>query len=223
MDVSDWLRSLSLERYEATFRENEINETVLPNLTVEDLKDLGIASVGHRRTLLNAIAALRGTATNEITPTIVNSNVAERRQITVMFSDLVDSTALAARLDPEDLTDVLSAYRNCVSRVMSRFEGFSAQYLGDGVVVYFGYPEAHEDDAERAVRAGLDLIAAISELRTCTTLQIRVGIGTGLVVVGNIAGSGSDSAVGETLNLSARLQTLAEPNTIVIAESTKKL
>jgi class 3 adenylate cyclase len=228
MDVGDWLRSLNLGRYEATFRENEVDRKVLPTLTAEDLKDLGVTTVGHRRTLLDAITALRvGTnaSAKELAPTTGNSirDIAERRQVTVMFSDLVGSTALAANWDPEDLGEILSAYRSCVSAVVSRFDGFLAQYLGDGVLVYFGYPEAHEDDAERAVRAGLELIAAVAELKTRVTLQARVGIGTGLVVVGDIVGSGGEHAVGETPNLSARLQALAEPSTIVIAENTRKL
>ena len=151
---------------------------------------------------------------------------AERRQVTVMFSDLVGSTALSARMDPEDLREVISAYQKCVAETVQRFGGFVAKYMGDGVLVYFGYPQAHEDDAERAVRAGLELVAAVSALKTHASLQTRVGIATGLVVVGDLIGSGAaqeHGIVGETPNLAARLQGIAEPNTVVIAESTRKL
>ena len=152
--------------------------------------------------------------------------LAERRQVTVMFSDLVGSTALSARMDPEDLREVISAYQKCVAETVQRFGGFVAKYMGDGVLVYFGYPQAHEDDAERAVRAGLELVQAVGELKTSAPLQTRVGIATGLVVVGDLIGSGEAQErgiVGETPNLAARLQGIAEPNTVVIAESTRKL
>ena len=143
-----------------------------------------------------------------------------------MFSDLVGSTALSARMDPEDLREVISAYQKCVAETVRRFGGFVAKYMGDGVLVYFGYPQAHEDDAERAVRAGLELIAAVAALKTHAPLQTRVGIATGLVVVGDLIGSGEAQErgiVGETPNLAARLQGIAEPNTVVIAEGTRKL
>ena len=143
-----------------------------------------------------------------------------------MFSDLVGSTALSARMDPEDLREVISAYQKCVAETVQRFGGFVAKFMGDGVLVYFGYPQAHEDDAERAVRAGLELVAAVSGLKTHAPLQTRVGIATGLVVVGDLIGSGASqeqAIVGETPNLAARLQGIAEPNSVVIAESTRKL
>src|ERR1700738_2968974 len=143
-----------------------------------------------------------------------------------MFCDLVGSTALSARMDPEDLRDVISAYQKCVAETVQRFGGFVAKFMGDGVLVYFGYPQAHEDDAERAVRAGLELVAAVSALKAHAPLQTRVGIATGLVVVGDLIGSGASqeqAIVGETPNLAARLQAVAEPNSIVIAESTRKL
>jgi class 3 adenylate cyclase len=151
---------------------------------------------------------------------------AERRQVTVMFSDLVGSTALSARMDPEDLREVISAYQKCVAETVGRLGGFIAKFMGDGVLVYFGYPHAHEDDAERAVRAGLKLVAAVGGLKTHARLQTRVGIATGLVVVGDLIGSGASqeqAIVGETPNLAARLQGIAEPNSVVIAESTRKL
>src|SRR5262249_19874262 len=150
----------------------------------------------------------------------------ERRQVTVMFSDLVGSTALSARMDPEDLHEVISAYRKCVTETVRRFDGFVARYLGDGVLVYFGYPQAHEDDAERAGWAGLELIAAVTALKTRTSLQTRVGIATGLVVVGDLIGSEDTQErgiVGEAPNLAARLQGIAEPNMVVITESTRRL
>ena len=153
-------------------------------------------------------------------------DTAERRQVTVMFSDLVGSTALSGRMDPEDLREVISAYQKCVAETVQRFGGFVAKYMGDGVLVYFGYPQAHEDDAERAVRAGLELVAAVGALKTTGPLQTRVGIATGLVVVGDLIGSGASQErgiVGETPNLAARLQGIAEPNSVVIAESTRKL
>jgi class 3 adenylate cyclase len=236
MDIVVWLRSLGLERYEAAFRENDIDETVLPNLTAEDLKELGVASLGHRRKLLDAIAALRNDAggkarsvdagTASDTPSARPEDRAERRQVTVMFSDLVGSTALSARMDPEDLREVISAYQKCVAETVQRFGGFVAKYMGDGVLIYFGYPQAHEDDAERAVRAGLELVAAVGGLKTHAPLQTRVGIATGLVVVGDLIGAGASeeqAIVGETPNLAARLQGIAEPNSVVVAESTRKL
>jgi class 3 adenylate cyclase len=236
MDVVVWLRSLGLGRYEAAFRENDIDETVLPSLTLENLKELGVSSLGHRVKLLDAIAALRGvadgktisvdTATTSGAPNARPEDRAERRQVTVMFSDLVGSTALSARMDPEDLREVISAYQKCVAETVQRFGGFVAKYMGDGVLVYFGYPQAHEDDAERAVRAGLELVAAVDGLKSHALLQTRVGIATGLVVVGDLIGSGASqeqAIVGETPNLAARLQGIAEPNSVIIANSTRKL
>ena len=170
MDIVVWLRSLGLGKYEAAFRENEIDETVLPGLTAEDLKELGVAALGHRRKLLDAIAALRADASGKApsgadatttSPASVSpEDRAERRQVTVMFSDLVGSTALSARMDPEDLREVISSYQKCVAETVGRFGGFVAKYMGDGVLIYFGYPQAHEHDAEQAVRAGLELVAA---------------------------------------------------------------
>ena len=187
MDIGSWLRSLGLERYEAAFRENEIDDTVLPSLTAEDLKDLGVGIVGHRRKLLDAIAVLGAYASAKAptaeAPSILPKpaqDAAERRQVTVMFADLVGSTALSARMDPEDLREVISAYQKCVAGTVQRFGGFVAKYMGDGVLVYFGYPQAHEDDAERAVRAGLELIEAVGGLKSSAPLQTRVGIATGL-------------------------------------------
>src|SRR6202023_3488658 len=159
-------------------------------------------------------------------PAAGSTTDAERRQVTVLFSDLVGSTALSARMDPEDLREVISAYQKCVAETVQRFGGFAAKYTGDGVLIYFGYPQAHEDNAERAVRSGLELVAAVSDLKTHAPLQTRVGIATGLVVVGDLIGSGASqeqAIVGETPNLAARLQGIAEPNSVVIAEGTRKL
>jgi class 3 adenylate cyclase/tetratricopeptide (TPR) repeat protein len=223
-------------KYEALFRENEIDETVLPSLTEEHLKQLGVTALGRRVKLLDAIAALRNdasgrtpavdAATVSSTPSAHPEDRAERRQVTVMFSDLVGSTALSARMDPEDLREVISAYQKCVAETVQRFAGFVAKYMGDGVLVYFGYPQAHKDDAERAVRAALKLVAAVGGLKTHAPLQTRVGIATGLVVVADLIGSGASqeqAIVGETPNLAARLQGIAEPNCVIIAESTRKL
>jgi class 3 adenylate cyclase/tetratricopeptide (TPR) repeat protein len=233
MDIGSWLRNLGLGQYEAAFCQNAIDDTVLLSVTAEDLKDLGVGVVGHRRKLLHAIASLRAEANSKVTsPNALgrtdrtfNQN-AERRQVTVMFSDLVGSTALSARTDPEDLRDIIVAYHKRVAEIMRRFDGFVAQYLGDGVLVYFGYPQAHEDDAERAVRAGLELIRAVGALKARVSLQTRIGIATGLVVVGDLMDSGNareHGIVGETPNLAARLQGLAEPNMVIIAQSTRKL
>jgi class 3 adenylate cyclase/tetratricopeptide (TPR) repeat protein len=236
MDVGVWLRSLGLQRYEAAFRDNEIDERVLPSLTQEDLKEIGVGPVGHRRMLLEAIAALRvdtggGPPGADVPPTSSIPNIspedrAERRHVTVMFSDLVGSTALSARMDPEDFREIISAYQRSVTETVGRFGGFVAKYMGDGVLIYFGYPHAHEDDAERAVRAGLQLVTAIGDTKTHAALQTRVGIATGLVVVGDLIGSGASqeqAIVGDTPNLAARLQGVAEPDSVVIAESTRKL
>src|SRR6202521_4479463 len=236
MDVVVWLRRLGLERYEVAFRENEIDETVLPSLTHETLKELGVTAVGHRLKLLDAVAALRAdasgkapsadVATASSAPSASPEDRAERRQVTVMFSDLVGSTALSARMDPEDFREVISAYQKCVAETVGRFGGFVAKYMGDGVLIYFGYPQAHEDDAERAVRAGLELVGVVSALMPNAPLQTRVGIATGLVVVGDLIGSGEAQErgiVGETPNLAARLQGIAEPNMVVIADSTRRL
>jgi class 3 adenylate cyclase/tetratricopeptide (TPR) repeat protein len=229
MDVADWLRKLGLEQYEPAFRANEIDDGVLPSLTAEDLKDLGVTLVGHRRRLLDAIVAL-GSPLPNLPPPAGEGRVgaeAERRQLSVMFCDLIGSTALSARLDPEDLREVIGAYHRTVAGVVAEFDGFVSRYMGDGVLVYFGYPQAHEDDTERAVRAGLGAIDAVSRLDVKSVkLQTRVGIATGLVVVGDLIGEGSaqeQSVVGETPDLAARLQALAEPDTVVIAAGTRRL
>jgi class 3 adenylate cyclase len=224
-DVADWLRRLGLEQYAPVFAANDIDAEVLPELTADDLLGLGITSIGHRRKLLAAIAALCREA--EIAPvsSAVTSSEAERRQLSVMFCDLVGSTPLSARYDPEDLRDVIGAYHRCVADAVARFAGFVAKYMGDGVLIYFGYPEAHEDDAERAVRAGLAVVDAVGGLATPEPLNVRLGVASGLVVVGDLIGAGAAQergVVGETPNLAARLQALAKPGTLVIGESTRR-
>ncbi len=235
MDMAAWLQDLGLERYAPAFRDNEIDARVLPSLTAEDLKDLGVTLVGHRRLLLNAIATLgsAGTAAT-VSATAVTvappdapapSTDAERRQLTVMFCDLVGSTALSTRHDPEDLRELIGDYHRAVAETVIRFDGFVAKYMGDGVLIYFGYPQAHEDDAERAVRAGLAVIETVSKLPTREDLSVRLGIATGLAVVGDLIGEGAAQergVVGETPNLAARLQALAAPHTLVIAEATRR-
>jgi class 3 adenylate cyclase len=235
MNVADWLRTLGLERYEATFRENDVGAELLPNLTGDDLKEIGVASFGHRRQLLEAIAALRleSTPSVDTSPMLrptgsVNSSetLAERRPLSVMFCDLVGSTALSSRLDPEDLREVIRAYQSCVAKTIQQFDGFIARYVGDGVLTYFGWPEARETDAERAVRAGLAVAAAVTGVPIGGhALQVRVGIATGLVVIGEPIGSGDSrqqTAVGETPNLAARLQGRAGPGQVVIDAATRR-
>ena len=227
-EIADWLEKLGMSEYAQCFAENKIDVSVLRHLTDQDLKDIGVP-LGHRRKMLAAISEVAAVTASEpkvFEPEPKPQETAERRQVTVLFSDLVGSTALSARMDPEDLREVISTYQKCVAEVVRRFDGFIAKYLGDGVLVYFGYPRAHEDDAERAVRAGLELISAVSAFNTSVPLQTRVGIATGLVVVGDLIGAGEAQErgiVGETPNLAARLQGVAESNTVVIAESTRKL
>jgi class 3 adenylate cyclase len=229
MDVAAWLRGLGLEQYAQLFRDNDIDDEILCGMTAEDLKELGISSFGHRRRLLNAITALGGepptrdmaqSATSAAPAPIPPTIEAERRQLTVMFCDLVGSTALSTRHDPEDVRGIIGSYQRSVAETVENFEGFVARYMGDGVLVYFGYPQAHEDDAERATRCGLAVVERVSQLKAGEELHARVGIATGLVVVGGEVVE--HDVVGETPNLAARLQTLAEPDTVVIADGTRR-
>jgi class 3 adenylate cyclase/predicted ATPase len=235
MDIAGWLRGLGLEQYAQLFRDNDIDGEILAEMNAEDLKELGISSFGHRRRLFNAITALGGVpATRDVAqsatsvtsaPTSPPTIDGERRQLTVMFCDLVGSTRLSTRFDPEDLREIVGAYHRCVTDTVARFSGFVAKYMGDGVLIYFGYPEAHEDDAERAARAGLAVIDAVGRLATQEPLSVRIGIATGLVVVGDLIGAGAAQergVVGETPNLAARLQALARPGTLVVADSTRR-
>ena len=231
MDVGAWLRELGLERYEQAFRDNDVDAEILPNLSAEDLRDIGVNSVGHRRKLLGAVARLKnlsasvegeltdrdGAQSAATTATREPSGFeAERRQLTVMFCDLVGSTELSARLDPEDMGRVIGAYQDCCAEVAARWDGCVAKYMGDGMLAYFGWPQAHEDDAERSVRAGLDLVQRVERLTATDGAQLgaRVGIATGLVMVGDLIGEGAaqeEAVVGETPNRAARIQAVAPP------------
>jgi class 3 adenylate cyclase len=237
MDIAAWLHELGLERYLDAFRENDVDDDVLRTLTADDLRELGVASLGHRKKLLEAIAALAQpmaepgpadrTVAGEVEAPAAIPRAAERRQLTVLFCDLVGSTALSAELDPEEMGAVIRAYQNAVAGETLRFEGHVAKFMGDGVLAYFGWPQAHEDDAERAVRAGLALVRAVAGLEAGGhRLAARIGIATGLVVVGELVGEGEAqerAVVGETPNLAARLQALADPASVVISEATRRL
>jgi class 3 adenylate cyclase/tetratricopeptide (TPR) repeat protein len=228
MPIAQWLEELGMSEYTQRFAEHNVDLSVLGELSDQDLKELGI-SIGHRRRILAAIRELPGippAATEAAIAVPDVQNAAERRQVTVLFSDLVGSTELSSRMDPEDMREVISAYNRTVAETVRRFGGFVAKYMGDGVLVYFGYPHAHEDDAERAVRAGLELTRAVAGLETHAPLKARVGIATGLVIVGDLIGSEEGeqpSIVGETPNLAARLQVIANPGGVVIAENTRRL
>ena len=242
VDIAAWLTGIGLEQYKQAFDDNEIDAELLPRLTADDLKDMGIVAVGHRRKLLIAIAELQArpdgapAAAAAAEPTrqraaeTARQPDAERRQLTVLFCDLVGSTVLGARLDPEDLREVIAAYHGCVTTEVNRFGGFVAKYMGDGVLVYFGYPTAQETHAEHAVRAGLSVVEAVARLHTMAgppgKLASRVGIATGMVVVGDLIGAGAsreEAVVGDTPNLAARMQAMAEPNTVMIAGATQRL
>src|SRR3954469_16364533 len=237
MNVEAWLKSLELEQYAAAFHENDVDAEVLPTLTADDLKDLGVTLVGHRRRLLDAVAKLQNDSASPqaaepsgdhpaSTPAEdVVSSGGERRQLTVMFCDLVGSTALGEKRDPEELRDLLHAYRALCADRIARYDGFVARYVGDGILTYFGWPAAHEDDAERAVRAALEIVETVKRASSTETLLVRIGIATGPVVVGEPAGAEDQPklAVGSTPNLAARLQGLAAADQIVIATSTRHL
>ncbi len=230
MDVAVWLRGLGLEQYETLFRENDIDAEVLSDLTDGDLEKIGV-SLGHRKRLLKAVAALARpppAPQAAATPIPAVIDAAERRQLTVMFSDLVGSTALSAGLDPEDMRQVIRAYQDAVSGVVARYDGFIAKFMGDGVLAYFGFPRAHADDAARAVQAGLEIAEVVAALQTRAPgkLGVRVGIATGLVVVGDLVGHGSaqeQAVVGDTPNLAARLQGLVESGGVVVSAATRRL
>ena len=230
--IADWLRKLGMPEYAERFAEERIEIDVLPELTDQDLERLGIP-LGHRRRMLRAIRDLGNASVAATVPPApvatepTRQDDAERRQLSVMFTDLVGSTALSTRLDPEDLREIISAYHRRCAEVIAKHGGFVARYMGDGVLAYFGYPHAHEDDGERAVLAGLALVEASTKLETAAgvPLQTRVGIATGVVVVGDLIGVGAQeqAVVGATPNLAARLQALAAPGTVVIAASTRRL
>src|SRR5215469_9152563 len=232
--IRKWLEGIGLDQYADAFEVNKIDMDLLGEVDDQILKDIGMSAAGDRLRIRKAIARLATAPVAEVnlsptTPTHHTTDAsAERRQLTVMFCDLVGSTALSARLDPEDLRGIIGAYHGCCTELVERNGGFVAKYMGDGVLSYFGYPLAHEHDAERAVRAGLALVEAVPTLTTAAgmPLQVRVGIATGLVVVGDLIGSGESQErgiVGETPNLAARLQGIAKPNTVVIGDSTRRL
>jgi class 3 adenylate cyclase/predicted ATPase len=231
--LKQWLRDNGLGQYADLFLQHRIDLDVIPDLTERDLAELGLA-LGDRKRLQRAIATLPRIVPAEQSPTASGERGgtgAERRQITAMFCDMVGSTSLSEKFDPEDVRDMIASFRETCVRVVRHYEGFAARYLGDGILIYFGYPTAHEDDAERAVRAGLDIAQLLSTAASVESsggnaAAVRIGIATGLAVVGDLIGQGTeerDSAVGETLNLAARLQGLAAPNGVVIAASTQSL
>lgn len=235
-DLAEWLGRLGLSQYVETFAENNIEYALLPDLTENDLRTLGVSSLGHRKKLLRAIEALTAaqqpggattTASNATgpSPSPEQHREAEFRQITVMFSDLVGSTQLSEKMDFEDLQKLIDAYRGECSTAIKRYGGEVARYFGDGVMAFFGWPNAHEDDAARAIHAALEIVAGVAKISGPVTLTCRVGVCSGPVVVGEIGGSGTWSmdAVGETPNIAARLQTLAAANTVVVSESTRRL
>ena len=233
-DVARWLQDLGLAQYARTFGDNDIDLEVLPHLSEHDLEKLGV-SLGHRKKMLHAIAALAGRSQPPLGASTAAPGAAsrpraeaERRQLTVMFVDLVGSTELAGRLDPEDMGAVIRTYQACCSEAVERWDGHVAKYMGDGVLAYFGWPQAHEDEAERAVRAGLAIVEALARLETSAgdRLAARVGIATGLVMVGELIGAGTaqeQTVVGETPNLAARLQALAAPGSVVVSHVTRRL
>lgn len=230
MDIGAWLRDLGLGQYESVFRESEIEPDVLSELTEADLEKLGLP-LGPRKRILKAIANLQDANTVSGDASLARApakDAAERRQLTVMFCDLAGSTALSARLDPEDMRQVIRTYQDACSGVIARYDGFVAKFMGDGILAYFGFPRAHEDDAERAVRAGLEIATTVATLQTLAAekLHVRIGIATGLVVVGDLVGRGAaqeQAVVGDTPNLAARLQALAELDSVVIAAGTRRL
>jgi len=236
-EVIKWLESLGLSRYSGLFTENEIDFDVLTELTEQDLRDLQIP-LGHRKKLLKGIAILRdGAAEPEgslepATESLPSRSEAERRQLTVMFCDLVDSTVLSVRFDPEDLREIIRVYQQACARVIAQYGGYLAKFLGDGILVYFGYPQAHEDDGKRATCAALEIVESVTNLNINNPsvgnlrLYVRIGISTGPVVVGDIVGEGAAeeaSVIGETPNVASRLQAIAQPNQIVIGTLTRQI
>jgi class 3 adenylate cyclase/tetratricopeptide (TPR) repeat protein len=227
-ELDRWLERQGLGKFARLFAENEITFSALPHLTEEDLKELGLP-LGPRRIAMAAIADLVKSAGASAPERAASTSLgdAERRHLTILFCDLVGSTALSTRLDPEDMRELLRAYQEACARVVASYDGYVAKYIGDGVLAYFGYPRAHEDDAERAINTGLDIVAAVRQVRIGEIeLAVRIGIATGPVVVGDLIGEGAaqEAAVtGETPNLAARLQAEAQPNGVVIAEATHRL
>lgn len=236
IDIDEWLQALGMERYVAVFKEHDVTGEVLPLITAEDLKDMGIVSVGHRRQLLSAIARLRSAYAQgkEATPPArlktyeLNAAKQERRQLSVVFTDLVGSTQLSEQLDAEELSALLSSYKSVVTEIVEDYGGFVAQYLGDGVLAYFGWPQAYEHDAERAIRSGLRITESMHALGKPQGVEVncRIGIATGRVVVGDLIRNSyieEDQAVGRAPNLAARIQMMAKPGTLAISDETRKI
>ena len=232
-ELAAWLGGLGLEKYDEAFRAQDIDLRSLPYLTESDLQELGV-SLGHRKIMLAAIATLSrprlpmAEAAPATAPGQVQSEAdrAERRLVSVLFCDMVGSTELARRLDPEDLRQLLRSYQDCVAAAVTRYGGHLAQYLGDGVMAYFGWPSAHEDDAERCVRAALEIVEAARAVSADPPLRVRIGVATGMVIVGDASHAGNREpalALGETPNLASRLQDVAGPNEVVIASTTRRL
>ena len=220
--VSSWLKSLSLEQYSKVFDDNDVDLDVLRILGDKDLQDLGV-SFGHRKKLLKAIADLSGAEATQLAPipAAASATGGERRQLTVLFCDMVGFTELASRVDPEVLQQIIRSYEDACAVCVTRYEGYVFQRLGDGIVAFFGYPLAHEGEEERAIRAGLEIIESLTRLDVPDAghLQVRIGVATGLVVVA----AAEKGAVGETMNLAARLQAIAAPGSIVVSERVQRL
>ena len=230
-EISLWLERIGLGQYAPVFVSENIDLHILPTLTESDLKELGL-SLGHRRMFLKSIQKLTTQSDPRAAPPALPPNEGQRRQLTLLFCDIVDSTRLAARLDPEDLREVIGAYRLACMLPIKRYDGFIARFAGDGLLAYFGYPQAHEDDAERGIHAGLGIIEAMKGVnagfgtKTPVELSVRIGIATGPVVVGDILGGDTreqDAVTGEAPNLAARLQGLANPNAVVVSAETRQL
>ena len=238
--VTRWLEQLDLGEHADAFTEGAIEWDILPDLDHEILKELGVHAPGHRLRILKAVRTLGSESSTEDSSDLERivprtdappGGEAERRQLTVMFCDLVGSTALSQRLDPEDLREINRAYQDACKAAIERYEGYVARYMGDGVLAYFGYPQAHEDDAERAIHAGLAIVHSIADLQSPTAqpfdaLTVRLGIATGPVVVGDLIGEGASqesAVVGDTPNMAARLQALAEPNSVIVGPGTHEL
>ncbi|UCD68968.1 MAG: AAA family ATPase, partial [Betaproteobacteria bacterium] len=226
--ISEWLQSLGLEQYEQAFIDNDIDVGLIPDLSDQDLEKIGVPSLGHRKKLLKAISQLGEQTASPATGVdqSLATDTAERRQLTVMFCDLVGSTELSQKLDPEALRELMGEYQRTCRDLIGKYDGHVAQYLGDGLMTYFGWPRAHEDDAERAIRAGLEIVEAVKQVQSPEPLHVRVGIATGPVVVGE-TGEGDASvpklAVGETPNLAARVQGLADADQIIVGSYTRRL
>lgn len=225
--MRQWLDHLGFGQYADAVEENAVDWDLLSTPSGDELKELGVGPLGHRKRILDAVTKLDAAPVLS-QPSAAPNIGAERHQLTVMFCDLVGSTALSARMDPEDYREVLAVYQSAARNAIEHCDGYIARYMGDGLLVYFGYPQAHEDDPERAAQARLEIMEAVSALNLPNSieLQVRIGIATGLVVAGDIAGEGASeerAVLGDTPNLAAQLQDIAGPNAVVLSESTRRL